>query len=114
MGAIFTDSEDVCQMVAQLIWPLIIYQIGDGLQCAYGNAMRGLSYVKPLVPTAFVAFFLISLPIGFLLGIKLNFGIQGIWYAFPFGLTTAGMLYYYFFRKELNKLANKKEAILPE
>ena len=114
MGALFTDSEDVCQMVAQLIWPLMIYQIGDGLQCAYGNAMRGLSYVKPLVPTAFVAFFLISLPMGFLLGIKLNFGIQGIWYAFPFGLTTAGMFYHYFFRKELNKLSSSKEAILPE
>lgn len=114
MGVIFTDNEDVCQMVAQLIWPLIIYQIGDGLQCAYGNAMRGLSYVKPLVPTAFVAFFLISLPMGFLLGIKLNFGIQGIWYAFPFGLTTAGMFYHYFFRKELNKLSSSKEAILLE
>lgn len=109
MGAIFTDSEEVCRMVAQLIWPLMIYQIGDGLQCAYGNAMRGLSYVKPLVPTSFVSFFLISLPIGYLLGIRFDFGLHGIWYAFPFGLTAAGLLYYYYFNKQLNKLTKLEQ-----
>lgn len=109
MGAIFTDSEEVCSMVAQLIWPLIIYQVGDGLQCAYGNAMRGLSYVKPLVPTSFVSFFLISLPIGYLLGIQFGFGLPGIWYAFPFGLTAAGLLYQYYFNKQLKKLSEKEK-----
>lgn len=109
MGAIFTDSEEVCSMVAQLIWPLMIYQVGDGLQCAYGNAMRGLSYVKPLVPTSFVSFFLISLPIGYLLGIQFGFGLPGIWYAFPFGLTAAGLLYQYYFNKQLKKLSEKEK-----
>lgn len=83
----------------------MVYQIGDGLQCAYGNAMRGLSYVKPLVPTAFIAYFMISLPIGYVLGIHFHWGVTGIWWAFPFGLTIAGLLYRYYFYKKLKEIA---------
>ncbi len=105
IGAVFTDNEAVWKMVSQLIWPLMVYQIGDGLQCAYGNAMRGLSYVKPLVPTAFIAYFMISLPIGYVLGIHFHWGVTGIWWAFPFGLTIAGLLYRYYFNKKLKEIA---------
>ena len=28
-------------------------------------------------------------------------GLAGIWYAFPFGLTSAGILYYVFFKRTL-------------
>ena len=104
LGFIFTDSPQVCTLVAQVILPLIIYQFGDGMQCTYGNALRGIAYVKPLMYTAFLAYFVISLPLGYLFGIKMGLGLLGIWFAFPFGLTTAGLLYYYYFHKRLKEV----------
>lgn len=104
LGIIFTDDSNVWILVAQVIIPLIIYQFGDGLQCAYGNALRGLSYVKPLVNTAFISYFIITLPLSYLLGIYLDFGLLGIWFAFPVGLTAAGILYKFYFNKHLKKI----------
>ena len=43
---------------------------------------------------AFIAYFVISLPLGYLFGFTLGWGITGIWTAFPFGLTCAGIMYY--------------------
>lgn len=104
LGTIFTDDADVSRLVAQTIIPLIIYQFGDGMQCTYGNALRGLAHVKPLMYTAFLAYFVIGLPLGYLFGIRMETGLLGIWLAFPFALTTAGLLYYYHFLRRLKQV----------
>ena len=43
IGGIFTNNNDVAVMVAQLTVPFILYQFGDGLQCNYSNALRGIA-----------------------------------------------------------------------
>ena len=106
LGILFTDNVEVCQLVSALVLPFVIYQVGDCLQCAYSNGLRGLSVVKPLVPVAFFAYFVVSLPIGYLLGLPLGLGLEGVWFAFPAGLTTAGICYLYFFRRNQKRLAS--------
>lgn len=100
IGGWFTDNAAVSVMVAQVVIPLMIYQFGDGLQCNYSNALRGIADVKPVMYIAFVAYFLISLPAGYFFGFVMDWGIVGIWMAFPFGLTTAGALYYWRFNSQ--------------
>ena len=90
-------------MVSLTIIPFIIYQFGDGMQANYANALRGLSNVKPLMLVAFLAYFVITLPLGYVFGIVFNGGLVGIWSAFPFGLTVAGVLYRLSFQKTLRK-----------
>lgn len=99
IGSWFTDSADVTLLVAQAIVAMIVYQFGDGLQCAYANALRGTGHVRPMMYIAFFSFFVVSLPLSWLLGIHLGYGFVGIWAAFPVCLTTAGLLYYIFFRR---------------
>jgi len=100
IGGWFTDNDEVTFMVASLIIPFIIYQFGDGMQCNYSNALRGISDVKPVMYFAFIAYFLISLPAGYLFGFVLDWGLTGIWLSFPFGLTSAGVMFYLRFRKQ--------------
>lgn len=100
IGYWFVDDAAVSLMVMQLIIPVMIYQFGDGLQCNYANALRGISDVKPVMYIAFVAYLLVSLPAGYLFGFVMGWGIVGVWMAFPFGLTTAGALYYWRFRTQ--------------
>ena len=100
IGGWFTDNDEVTFMVASLIIPFIIYQFGDGLQCNYSNALRGIADVKPVMYIAFLAYFIISLPAGYLFGFVFDWGLTGIWLSFPFGLTSAGLMFYFRFRQQ--------------
>lgn len=99
IGGWFTDSQEVSSTVITLMLPFFIYQFGDGLQITYANALRGIADVKPLMVIAFIAFFVISLPVGYFCGFVLNLGLVGVWMAFPFGLTSAGVMMWYRFKK---------------
>ena len=99
VGFLFTPSQDVAALVALIIVPFLIFQFGDALQSTYANALRGLARVKAMVWIAFFAYIVVSLPLGYLFGFVCGWGLVGIWMAFPFGLTTAGLLYYREFRK---------------
>ena len=94
VGFLFTPSTEVAAFVALIIIPFLIFQFGDALQSTYANALRGMARVKAMVWIAFVAYILISLPLGYIFGFVCGWGLLGIWLAFPFGLTTAGLLYY--------------------
>lgn len=101
IGWLFTDSAEVMNIVATAIIPLLLYQVSDTFQCTYSNALRGLSDVKPMMYVAFIAYFVVSIPLSYLFGISMSGGLTGVWYSFPFGLSVAGILYYYFFRRRL-------------
>lgn len=103
IGGIFTDDKDVAAMVAQLAVPFILYQFGDGLQCNYSNALRGIADVKPVMLYAFIAYFIISLPAGYLFGFVFGWGLPGVWMSFPFGLTSAGVMFYLRFSSTLRR-----------
>lgn len=100
IGGWFTDSEAVSSMVASLIIPFILYQFGDGLQITYANALRGIADVKTMMVVAFIAYFVISLPLGYFFAFVMNWGTFGVWMAFPFGLTSAGIMFYLRFNKK--------------
>lgn len=99
IGAVFSDNAEVCLLVAQTTVMLIVYQFGDGMQCNYANALRGVGNVKPMIYISFFAFFLVSLPLSWLLGLHLGFGLMGVWAAYPVCLTMAGVLYWWCFRQ---------------
>ena len=104
IGWLFSDSAEVTSVVASVIIPLIVYQIPDALQSVLANALRGLSNVKPLALIAFIAYFVVTLPLTYVFGIMLRGGLLGVWYSFPIGLCIASGLYYYFFRKTLKRI----------
>ena len=103
LGSLFTDNAEVVALVAQLIIPFIVYQLGDGLQITFANALRGIADVKPVMYIAFIAYFMISIPLGYFFGFVLHLNAVGIWMALPFGLTSAGIMYYLRFLKSTKK-----------
>ena len=98
VGGWFTDSVEVSAMVSSLFLPFLVYQFGDGLQISFANALRGIADVKPMMFIAFISYFVISLPVGYLCGFVLGWGTVGVWMAFPFGLTSAGIMLWLRFR----------------
>lgn len=103
IGLWFTDSPEINAMVAVLVLPTMVYQLSDGLQIAYANALRGIEDVKPMAYIAFVSYFLVCLPSGYIFGFVLDYGAAGVWWGFPIGLTVAGMMFYWRFRASMKK-----------
>ncbi|MEG1729319.1 MAG: MATE family efflux transporter [Bacteroidaceae bacterium] len=98
LGALFTDSEVISQMVANLVLLILLYQFSDGFQVAFCNALRGYADVKWTMIIAFISYILVSLPTGYYLGFICHMGIQGVWLGLPIGLSIAGIGYYIRFR----------------
>lgn len=100
IGYMFTDEAAVNTMTAALVIPFIFYQLGDGLQCCYANALRGIEDVKIMMLYAFIAYMVISLPASYIFAFPLGLGAVGIWMGFPFGLTSAGLMFLFRFLKQ--------------
>lgn len=98
VGGWFTDDVEVSAMVVTLMAPFLAYQFGDGMQINFANALRGISDVKPMMLIAFIAYFIISLPTGYFFGFVLDWGLLGVWMAFPFGLSSAALMLWLRFR----------------
>lgn len=92
IGYLFTTSGEVISMVSTLVVILIAYQFGDALQITYANSLRGIGDVVSMAVISFVGYFLIAMPICYICGFILNWGIQGIWIGYPVGLTLTGIM----------------------
>lgn len=99
MGYLFTTEKEVVDMVAVLAYSVILYQVGDGLQILFANALRGISDVKYMAWMAFICHFGLALPIGYLCGFTLHWGAIGVWAGFPVSLTVLGILLWRRFNK---------------
>lgn len=93
ISILFTDNEEVAAIVAVLMYPLILYQLGDGIQVTFVNALRGLGDVKKLMKYAFISYIVVSIPLSYIMGVALDWGALGVWMAYPVGLSTAAVFY---------------------
>lgn len=104
IGWLYTSSEEVVNLVAVLMVILVFYQFGDSLQIIFANALRGVADVTSMAVVSFIGYFVIALPVSYICGFVLDWGIEGIWVGYPVGLTlTGGMMcwrFYHFLRKK--------------
>ena len=96
---IFTDDAVVIATASTLIFPLVLYQLGDATQINFSNALRGTSNVMPMLWIALVCYVIVGVPATYLLAIPASLGIFGIILSFSIPLFLAGALFLYFFMK---------------
>lgn len=84
---LYIDDQSVIAIAAPLLIIAGLFQLSDGMQVVCAGALRGLQDVKIPSLMIFVAYWVISLPLGYWLGFKLNYGANGIWMGLLIGLT---------------------------
>ncbi|WP_298063259.1 MATE family efflux transporter [uncultured Rikenella sp.] len=92
MGRIFDAPPEVCHIVSVLMLILLTLQVGDVFQVTYANALRGMNDVTWMAAISFVGYFVLALPLCYVFGFTLHGGIEGIWWGFPVGLLSAGLM----------------------
>ena len=100
---IFTDDAVVIATASTLIFPLVLYQLGDATQINFSNALRGTSNVMPMLWIALVCYVIVGVPATYLLAIPASLGVFGIILSFSIPLFLAGALFLYFFMKTTKK-----------
>lgn len=107
LSSCFTGSEEVKFYMRAILPGFVLYQLGDCLQCTYGNALRGIEATKPLMLYSFIAYVLICIPLSAILGNENVLGVWGVWLGAPVGLTLAGTLFMINFNKRIKLQQNE-------
>lgn len=95
----YIQDPEVIELAAGLLVIAAIFQVSDGVQVVGLGCLRGLEDVKIPSIVSLLAYWVLGLPIGYLLCFKLGFGVNGIWTGLLIGLTVAALLLYFRFRK---------------
>ena len=89
---LFTTNAEVIALTSQLLVFSALYQLSDGIQNVSIGILRGIQDVKVIMPIALVSYWLLNLPVGYLLGFELGMGPAGLFLGFTFGLSSAAVL----------------------
>lgn len=93
----FSDDPQVIALALTLIFPLVLYQLGDATQITFANALRGTSNVMPMLWISLICYVIIGIPATYLLAFTLDLQLYGIILSFSVSLFIAGALFLYFF-----------------
>lgn len=108
---IYTTDRNVIGFAAQLLLIAALFQLFDGTQVVGLGVLRGLGDVSIPAIITFIAYWIVGLPIGYFLGIKLGFGVAGIWYGLTIGLMIASLLLYLRFNYFSKKLQRSQTVL---
>lgn len=86
----FTQDPAVLAFSASLIFPMILYQLGDATQISFANSLRGTGNVAPMAWIALGCYLVAGLPSTYLLAFPLGLGLRGIVLSFSVSLFLAG------------------------
>lgn len=101
---IFTNDQEVINLSAIVIFPLIAYQASDMLQILFSNALRGMQDVKFTAWAATFCYIGLTTSLAYLFGFVFDWGILGLWCAFIVGFTVLAALLIYRYKKVLHTL----------
>jgi len=92
LPTLYVNDEIVISYASSLLIIAALFQLSDGTQAVGIGILRGLTDVK--IPTAitFIAYWIVGLPVGYLLGFTFELGVQGVWIGLLLGLTTSAIL----------------------
>jgi MATE family multidrug resistance protein len=90
IARLFTPDPTVIRVGARLLLVAAAFQLFDGVQTVATGALRGAGDTKTPMLANFVAYWLIGLPVGYLLCFRLGWGALGIWIGLCAGLMMIG------------------------
>lgn len=101
---LYIEDQEVIEIASSLLIVAAFFQISDGVQVVGMGVLRGIEDVRIPTVIAVTAYWVIGLPIGYLLSFKYDFGATGIWYGLLIGLSLAAILLFFRFRYKTKRM----------
>ena len=92
LPTLYINDENVIEIASRLIIIAALFQLSDGTQAVGIGVLRGLTDVKGPTIITFIAYWVISLPIAYLLAFNFHLGVDGVWIGLLIGLTASALM----------------------
>lgn len=92
LPALYIDDKDVISIASNLLIIAALFQLSDGTQAVGIGILRGLTDVKIPTVITFVSYWIIGLPVAYLLGFIFEYGVTGVWIGLLIGLTASAIM----------------------
>lgn len=96
IAQLYSSNLDVLTLASQLMFFAAIYQCSDSIQIIGNGVLRGYKDTKAIFYITFIAYWIIGLPSGYLLGLTdwlvTPMGPKGFWLGFIFGLSASAVM----------------------
>lgn len=109
---IYTSDKIVIAIAAQLLIIAAFFQLFDGTQVVGLGILRGMGDVNIPTIITFLAYWVIGLPVGYILGLKFHLGVKGVWYGLVLGLMVSAILLFFRFQFISKKHRDKTVLIM--
>ena len=86
LAGLYTGDAAVIGVAATLIPLAGVFQVFDGLQVVGGGILRGLGETRVAMLTNLLGYWLLGLPVSYVLGFRLGMGPVGLWWGLVVGL----------------------------
>ena len=112
--SLFTPDKTLIDVCVPILYLLCFFQIFDGLQVSLAGIFKGLKKTKIVMISNFIAYWIISFPLGYILAFKYNLNLIGFWYGLMFSSVIICTIMLTKLFRTLNSLQdNKKGALAP-
>ncbi len=88
---LFNKNQEVLQLAGTLLLFAAVFQISDSTQAIGAGLLRGIKDVKYPTVMIGIAYWVIGLPVGYVLAFTFEMGSSGIWLGLITGLTLASL-----------------------
>jgi len=86
LAGLYTGDPGVVAVAAALIPLAGVFQVFDGLQVVAGGILRGLGETRVAMLVNFLGYWVLGLPVSYLLGFGAGWGAVGLWWGLVVGL----------------------------
>lgn len=104
---LFTQDNNLIKISIPVLYILSVFQVFDGLQVALSGIFKGMKRTGVVLISNFVAYWLISLPLGYTLAFHFHLNLRGFWY----GLASAAIILCAMMSGMLLKSIKKMETV---
>lgn len=91
IAGIYTDDPQVLELTAQFLLFALFFQLSDAIQAPIQGALRGYKDVNITLFMAFISYWIIGLPLGYILAVYTEFGAFGYWIGLIAGLAAGAI-----------------------
>jgi MATE family multidrug resistance protein len=99
LPALYSDELGVRRLAAQLLPIAAAFQLFDAVQTVAGGVLRGMGRPDGGALVSILGYYVLALPLGYVLGLVFHVGLAGVWIGLAAGLMTiAATLVYLLYR----------------
>jgi len=99
----YVTDPAVLETASTLLIVAALFQVSDGVQVVGLGVLRGMADVKIPTLITFISYWIIGLPVGYLLAFPFGFRAAGMWAGLLLGLTASALLLFYRFNKKTRR-----------